>query len=68
MSLKAVHICFILFSVILVWGLGFWGIRDYSTTKNLIHFFLGIGSFVGGALLVGYLVWFVYKMKRVPPV
>lgn len=67
MSLKAIHICFILLSLALALGFGFWGVRDYLATENLIHFSLGIGSFVGGILLVGYLVWFVYKMKRIPP-
>ena len=67
MSLKAVHICFILLSTVLALGCGVWGIRHYSVTKNLIYFSLGIGSFMGGILLVGYLTWFVYKMKRIPP-
>ena len=67
MSLKAVHICFIFLSIVLALGLGVWGVGDYSTTGNLIPLSLGIGSFVGGVLLAGYLVWFIYKMKRIPP-
>ena len=67
MSLKAVHICFILLSMVLTLGLGFWGVRDHAASKNLMHFFLGVGSFAGGILLAGYFVWFMNKMKRIPP-
>lgn len=67
MSLKAVHICFILLSIALALGFGFWGIRDYAASGNLVHFFLGIGSLVGGGVLGGYLVWFLSKMKRTSP-
>lgn len=67
MSLKAVHICFISLSIILAAGFGVWGIRDYSANKNLIHLLLGIGFLPASLGLTGYLVWFVYKMRKLTP-
>jgi hypothetical protein len=64
-SLKAVHICFIILATGLAVGFGFWALRDYSASKNLTYLILGISSFVIGAALVGYLFWFVVKMKKV---
>ena len=65
MSLKAIHICFIVLAILLALGFGVWGIRDYSVSKNLVNLWMGIGSFVGGGVLVGYLFWFIYKMRRI---
>lgn len=65
MSLKAFHIFFIIISIVLTVGFGFWGVRDYSNSKNVINFILGISSFVGGGALAIYLVWFFSKMKRI---
>ena len=65
MSLKALHICFILLSIFLAFGFGWWAVRDYSVTQNAVNLWMGIGSFFGGIALAGYLVWFLSKMKRV---
>lgn len=59
MSLKAVHIFFILLSIALAAGFGAWAVRNYQTTGSLVNLWLGIASFACGAALVGYLVWFV---------
>jgi len=65
MSLKALHVCFIVLSILLALGFGLWGVRDYSATGNSTRLFLGIVSFVGGGMLAVYLVWFLSKMKKV---
>ena len=65
MSLKALHICFIVLSIFLAIGFGGWAVRDYGVTQNAVNLWMGIGSFIGGIALVGYLVWFLSKMKRV---
>ena len=67
MSLKSVHICFILLSIGFCWGFGFWAVRNYSSTGNGIHLLLGIASLLGGAALVYYLIRFVQKMKKIAP-
>ena len=65
MSLKALHICFIVLSIFFTLGFGCWGVRDYGLSKNAVNLWLGIGSFTGGGVLIGYLFWFLPKMKRV---
>ena len=66
MSLKIVHVCFILSAAVMMAGFGFWGVRDASGSGSGIHFWLGAGSFpVAGALVV-YLFWFLSKMKKAP--
>ena len=57
MSLKAVHILFILLSLVLTLGLGFWGLRHQPV--------LGVASFSGGGVLVIYLLWFFSKMRKI---
>ena len=56
MSLRAVHILFIVLSASLAFVFGAWSLRFYSTA-------VGAASFVAGAGLVGYGVWFVKKTK-----
>jgi len=63
MSLKAVHIFFILLSITLAGGFGIWAVRNYSATGSLVNGALGIASFACGVALVMYLVWFVIKIK-----
>jgi hypothetical protein len=57
-SLKAVHILFIVLSASLAFAFGFWSLRFYSTA-------VGAASFIVGAGLVGYGVWFVKKTKGI---
>lgn len=67
MSLKTLHICFIILCILLALGFGYWGIRDFQTAKNAVNLWLGIGSLAGSIILVGYLAWFLSKMKKVNP-
>jgi len=52
-------------ATMLALGFGFWAVRDYSISNNLTHLVLGLGSFVASGGMVGYLFWFLTKMKRV---
>ncbi|MBI2167775.1 MAG: hypothetical protein HYU34_06030 [Candidatus Omnitrophica bacterium] len=63
MSLKIVHICFILLATALAVGFGFWGIREPGAAGRTVNFYLGLGSLGLGAGLVVYLFWFLSKMK-----
>ena len=65
MSLKALHVCFIILSILLALGFGVWAVRDFVFTKNLMNLGMGAFSFLGGVVLIGYLFWFLSKMKRV---
>ena len=59
MSLKAVHICFILLAAALAIGTGYWALREG-------RLYFAIGSFAVGAGLAIYLFWFLNKMRKVP--
>ena len=59
MSIKVVHIVFILFAVLVSIGFGIWGITD----GNRLHMGLGISSLVLGVALVAYGIGFLRKMK-----
>ncbi len=65
MSLKAFHVFFVLVSIVLAVGFGFWGARDFVEHGNRVSLALGIGSFVAGVALVVYSGWFLRKMRNV---
>ena len=65
MSLKVVHICFILLSIGLALGFGFWAVRNYVATQSFMNLFLGISSLAGGGVLAGYFFWFLAKMRKI---
>lgn len=65
MSLKIVHVCFILLAAALAVGFGFWGVRQPQTAGHTINFYLGLGSFALGLGLAIYLFWFLSKMKKI---
>ena len=64
MSLKFIHIGFILLSIVLSFGLSLWGMRDYQATKNLVSLVLGSIGFAGAGAMIYYLFWFIQKLKR----
>ncbi len=65
MSLKAFHVFFIFVSTLLSVGFGVWGVRDYLHSGDALNLAMGVGAFVGGALLVWYSKWFLRKLKDV---
>ena len=65
MGLKAFHIFFIVVSTALCVGFGVWAVNDFGRTGSVVHLALGVGSFIGGILLVYYGVWFLRKLKGV---
>ncbi len=67
MSLKALHVCFIVLCVFLSLGFGYWALKDFGLTQNAVNLWMGIGSLAGAIILIGYLVWFLSKMKKVNP-
>lgn len=65
MSLKAFHIIFVVFSTLTALGFGFWAIRHYRVSGEQAALIAGIGSFMGGAVLIVYGRWFLRKLKGV---
>lgn len=65
MSLKGVHIAFIVVSLILCAGFGAWAIADWRESGESISLYMGVGSFVGGIVLAIYGVWFLKKLRGV---
>ena len=56
MSLKSVHILFIVLATVVCVTFGVWSLRTYSTVAAVV-------SFVVAAALVVYAVWFLNKTK-----
>ncbi len=65
MSLKAFHIFFIIASILLTVGFGFWAVDDFRRSASRVHLALGVASFIGSGVLVVYGVWFLRKLKHV---
>lgn len=64
MSLKMVHVLFILSATALALGFGFWGVRGGSFSADPVRFWLGAASFLLAAGLAVYLFWFLAEMKK----
>jgi len=64
MSLKGFHIVFITFATLLALGSGAWCLWVDSMHGSPSFRIGAIGSFVAGAALIIYGIWFYRKMKR----
>ena len=65
MSLKAFHIFFVCISALLSVGFGFWNVRAYLHSGDVVNLILAVGAFVGSVVLVWYVLWFLRKLKGV---
>ena len=61
MSLRAFHIFFIIVSSLLAVFGGVWMLQQHKPAA------LAAASFVGGAVLMVYLVWFIRKSRDLTP-
>ena len=64
MSLKGFHIVFITVSTLLALGVGAWCLWIDSAHGAPVFRIGAICSFVAGAALIAYGIWFYRKMKR----
>jgi hypothetical protein len=64
MSLKALHIIFVIFSTLLALGVGSWCIWVNLVEGAPVYLAGAIASFASAVVLVIYGVWFYRKMKR----
>ncbi len=65
MSLKTFHIVFIVFSVLLAFGVAVWAFQSYAGNGNTMMIVAGIASAVIGIGLIIYGVKFLKKLKHV---
>ena len=65
MSLKALHIVFIVASIVLAFGFGAWSLNAYKEEGNRNNLWLGIGSILAGIGLVFYCRAVLRKMKDI---
>lgn len=65
MSLKALHIVFIVASIILALGFGAWSLNEYSDGAARMNLWFGIGSLVVGVALIFYCRAVLRKLKDI---
>jgi hypothetical protein len=66
MSLKAVHIIFIICSTLLVFGFGAWSLYQYfNAGGEKVNLVWGIGSIAAGIGLLWYGKYFLKKLKNI---
>jgi len=63
MSLKNFHMIFILCSIILSAGFGYWAVVQFQHQSSPAYLLTGIGAFVSAAGLVIYEILFLRKFK-----
>jgi hypothetical protein len=64
MSLRTVHLVFILVAMIMADMFGAWTIWSYPVTHNGLTLALGIFTLVGGLALAVYAIFFVRSLDR----
>lgn len=65
MSLKAIHIVFIVASIVLAFGFGAWSLKGYFDGAPRSYIWYGVGSLVVGLGLIVYLRSVLKKLKDV---
>ena len=65
MSLKAIHIVFIVASILLSLGFGAWSLNEYSRGAARTNLWFGIGSVVVGVVLIFYCRAVLRKLKDI---
>ncbi len=64
MSLKAFHFVFVVASILLSLFMGRWCFEQYQVHDEMGYAISGVASIATGALLLGYLLWFLRKTKK----
>jgi len=65
MSLKALHIVFIVASTVLALGFGGWSLNEYAHGGARSNLWFGIGSLVIGVALIAYGKAILRKLKDI---
>jgi len=64
MSLRWLHLVFILVVLVLTDMFGAWALFEFAHSHDRTLLVAGIGSFALGFAVVGYSLWFVRKLDR----
>lgn len=65
MSLKAFHVVFITFSILLAFGFAAWELVAYGDGRRTVDLAFGIGSAVAGVALIVYGRYVLKKLKHI---
>ena len=65
MSLRAFHIIFIIFAMLLSFGFAAWAYENYQAQKEISELLLAIAGGVTGFGLIVYEIWFFRKSRRI---
>jgi hypothetical protein len=65
MSLKAFHIVFIVFSILLAFGFGIWSIAQYAGAGRASDLVFGVVSLAAGVGLIFYGKYVLKKLKDI---
>lgn len=64
MSLRAVHLFFIVMATLMAFLCGAWGIHYHLVKGSVTYFVVGLISSALGVVLFGYAIWFLKKIRR----
>lgn len=65
MSLKALHIVFIVASIVLALGFGAWSLNEFHNGEPRINLWFGLGSIAAGLALAAYGRAVLKKLKHI---
>jgi hypothetical protein len=65
MGLKAFHIVFIAFAVLMCLSFGVWGLVNYASAGGMATLVLAVVSLLAAVALLIYGPWFLRKMRNV---
>ena len=65
MSLKAFHVLFIAFSILLAFGFAAWEFKAYSDQRQWVDLGLAVGSLLAGIGLIVYGRYVLKKLKHI---
>lgn len=64
MSLRTIHVLFILVVVVTADLFGAWAVRQHAQSPDTVLLVTGMLSFVAGFAAIAYGIWFVRKADR----
>ena len=65
LSLKTLHIVFIIASTLITFGMGVWGVVQYSAEGRMDYLLMGILCLISGVALLVYGIRFLQKLKHI---
>lgn len=63
MSLKSIHLIFVMIVIMGADLFGGWAIHEFRAEGDRLTLWMGIVSMIGGLGLAGYMIWFIEKIR-----